>query len=347
MKSHLEQEILSQPDVLRELLREEHENIQQIAAAIREYNPRYVLIAARGTSDNAARYAQYLFGVRVGMVVSLATPSVHTLYGAAPNMQSALVIGISQSGASEDIRRVVADANRLGALTLAITNDPESPLAGAAAHSIYMHAGQERSVAATKTYTSELMAVAMLVGALEENAEFNAILHHAPDYVADSVQRAVADIPLWVERYRYMDQYVVIGRGYNYATAFEISLKIKELCYITGEQYSEADFRHGPMALVEPGFPVMMVMPTGAVFERQLDLLKQLCEKEAETLIISDAEAVRERATKFMSLPTGVPEWLSPMTAVVPGQVFVWQLARARGLSVDAPRGLNKVTVTE
>lgn len=347
MRSHIEQEILSQPDVLRELLREEHENIQAIAAAIREYNPRYVLIAARGTSDNAARYAQYLFGVRVGMVVSLATPSVHTLYGAAPNMQGALVIGISQSGASEDIRRVVADANRMGALTLAITNNPSSPLAEAATHSIHMHAGDELSVAATKTYTAELMAVAMLVGALEGNAEFSDRLHHAPGYMASSVQQALEDIPRWIERYRYMNEYVVIGRGYNYATAFEISLKIKELCYITGEPYSEADFRHGPMALVEPGFPVMLVMPTGAVFARQLDLLKQLVEKGAETLVISDALEAGERATKFMPLPTGVPEWLSPLTAVVPGQVFAMRLARARGLSLDAPRSLNKVTVTE
>ena len=325
----------------------EQESIRAIAAVIRDYNPAYIVIAARGTSDNAARYAQYLFGVRAGLVVSLATPSVHTLYDRAPTMRGALVIGISQSGASDDIRQVLTDANEEGALTLAITNDLDSPLAQIAAHHIDIHAGYERSVAATKTYTAELAAVAMLVATLVDDSQMRDELATVPPHMQQTLDTTLTDVPRWVQRYRYMAQYAVIGRGYNYATAFEISLKIKELCYITGEQYSEADFRHGPMALIEAGYPVMMVMPEGIVYPRQLDLLRQLHEREAETLVISNQPDAQQYATQFMRLLAGVPEWVSPMVGVIPGQVFAMELARARGLSLDKPRGLKKVTMTQ
>lgn len=345
--SFIEQEIQQQPSVIQTLYTEEAANIAAIAAAIREYDPHYIVIVARGTSDNAARYAQYLFGIHANLVVSLATPSVHTLYQSPPLFRDALVIGISQSGASEDVRRVIDDANAQNALTLAITNNPDSPLANTARHHIDMHAGEERSVAATKTYTAELMAVAMLVGALMDDGEYNAVLAHASGYVAQTIETARTQIPKWIERYRYMERYAVISRGYNYATAFEISLKIKELCYIPGEQYSEADFLHGPVALVQAGFPVMLVMPNGAIFKRQSELLQRLRNQDAEVLVISNNDHIQPIATKYMPIPAGIPEWITPLPAVVPGQVFAMHLAAARGLSLDQPRGLNKVTVTE
>jgi glucosamine--fructose-6-phosphate aminotransferase (isomerizing) len=258
-----------------------------------------------------------------------------------------LVIGISQSGHSADVRRVVADAREQGALTLGITNDPGSPLANTAAHHIALHAGEEKSVAATKTYTTELTAVAMLVGALTGDGDYHDALQQVPAFVQQTLETAAEEIPAWAQRYRYIERFAVIGRGYNYATAFEISLKIKELCYITGEEYSEADFRHGPIAMVQQGFPVLVVAPQGAVFEKQLDLLQKLCDRDAETLVISNAPACRDYAMQYMSIPDTMPEWLSPLAAVVPGQVFAMHLARERGLPLDQPRGLNKVTVTE
>ncbi len=343
--TYIEAEIREQASKAQVLLDAERENIAQIAAAIRKCDPAFVCIAARGTSDNAARYAQYLFATHAKLVVALATPSVHTLYEAPPNLSRALVIGISQSGQSDDVRRVITDADSQGALTLAITNDAGSPLAQESAHCIALHAGEEKSVAATKTYTAELVAVAALIVALTEDRTMSQQLSAIPVSMEQMIQTALADIPRWVQRYRYMDRYAVIGRGYNYGTAFEISLKIKELCYITGEEYSEADFRHGPIAMVQPGFPVILVAPKGAAFERQMDLLNLMQGREAECILISNDRTGADKAHQFIILPD-VVEWLTPIVAVIPGQVFAMSLAQARGLPLDQPRHLQKVTKT-
>ena len=346
---YLEQEIAEQPDVLRRLLHEEADTARQIASAIRVFNPAFICIAARGTSDNAARYAQYLFGAQARLPVALATPSLHTLYEAPPNLSRALVIGISQSGRSEDIRQVLEDARGQGALTVGITNDPASPMAETAEYHLCLRAGDEISIAATKTYTAQLGAVAMLVTALVDREDLRTSLAQLPDQVALTLREYISSPlsdPGWVERYRYMDQFATIGRGYNYATAFEINLKVKELCYIAGDPYSEADFRHGPIAVVHPGFPVMVVAPQGKTLPGLLDLLDKLHERKAELLVISNEEAAFAHAQNAMRLPADMPEWLTPIAAVVHGQVFAMRLALVKGHEVDQPRGLTKVTVT-
>ena len=341
----LQQEINEQSAVLARLLEEQAENVEEIAAAIREFDPAYVLIAARGTSDNAARYAQYVLGSAVQLPVALGTPSLHTLYEAPPNLGKGLVIGISQSGQAEDVRRVLADAREQGALTVAITNFPDSPMAQTAEHHVELCAGEEKSIAATKTYTAQLTVVAMLGAALAKDAVLKAELAGIPDIMQATID-GTAGIPGWVERYRYIEQFAAIGRGFNYATAFEISLKVKELTYIIGEGYSEADFRHGPIATIMEGFPVIAVAPQGKTLPQMLDLLDKLSGKGAELLVISNDEQALSKATRQMPIPA-VPEWLSPIVAVVPGQVFAMNLASARGYPVDQPRGLTKVTVTE
>ena len=344
--SHLHDEIYEQPAVVERLLREQQGKAKEIGAAIRAFKPAFVWIAARGTSDNAARYAQYLWGVHARMAVGLATPSVHTLYGSTPDLSRALVIGISQSGQSEDVRRVLSDAKEQGALTVSITNDDTSPLAQVAAYHLPLGTGKELSVAATKTYTAELAAVAMIGAALIDQPEFWQALERLPGWMRATLDSA-ADTPVWAERYRYMERYAVLGRGYNYCTAFEISLKIKELCYIPGEEYSEADFRHGPIAVVQPGFPVILVAPTGDTFAKQYDLLQQLHKKGAECLVVTNSTECAGLARRVLPIPADVPEWLSPILAVIPGQVFAMSLAGARGLPIDQPIGLTKVTVTE
>jgi glutamine---fructose-6-phosphate transaminase (isomerizing) len=342
--TYLEHEIAEQPDVLARLLAEESANVHKIGAAIREFNPTFVSIAARGTSDNAGRYAQYLFGIHAGLSVGLAMPSIHTLYGRQPDLSRALVIGISQSGQSEDVRQVVADARSQGALTISITNDPASPMAHTAHYHVPLHAGEEKSVAATKTYTAQLTAVAMLVTSLLGHTELQDELLKLPDYLRQTL--ALSDgIVGWAERYRYMERLVTLGRGYNYCTAFEISLKIKELCYVVGQEYSEADFRHGPIAVINPGFPVIVVAPSGQPLPVLLDLLQKLREKNAECLVISNDEAACSLGVKSMRLPD-LPEWISPVAAVLPGQIFAMNLASIKGYNVDQPRGLTKVTVT-
>lgn len=346
---YLDQEIAEQPIVLERLLNQETKTAQTIAAAIRGFDPAFITIAARGTSDNAARYAQYLFGAFARLPVALATPSLHTLYEAPPNFARALVIGISQSGAGADVRQVLVDAQAQGALTVGITNDPASPIAQTADYHLCLQAGEERSVAATKTYTAELGAIAMLVTALVDHDNLQQEIRRLPGYAAqtltDYISSPLAD-PGWVERYRYMDQFSTIGRGYNYCTAFEINLKVKELCYVTGDPYSEADFRHGPIAVIHPGFPVMVVAPAGKTFPVVVDLLDKLHEREAELLVISNDEAAFKHAQNVMRLPADMPEWLTPITAVIHGQVFALRLAIAKGYAVDQPRGLTKVTST-
>ena len=344
---YLEQEIAEQPNVIRSLLQQETATARQIAQAIRAFDPAFVCIAARGTSDNAARYAQYIFGAIARLPVALATPSLHTLYGAPPNLGRALVIGISQSGQSADVGQVISDARAQGALTVSITNDADSPMAHTADYHLHLRAGAEISVAATKTYTAELTACAMLVAALVDQAELQQDLARLPDY-ADWVIFRLLPLthPGWVERYRYMDHCATIGRGYHYGTALEINLKIKELCYITGDGYSEADFRHGPIATVHPGLPVIAVAPAGKTLPVMLDLLAKLHERQAELLVISNEPAAFVHAQNQMELPE-MPEWLTPVTAVIPGQVLALRLALVKGHEIDHPRGLTNVTVTK
>ncbi|MFW5708845.1 MAG: SIS domain-containing protein [Chloroflexota bacterium] len=344
MTTHLESEIKQQPDVISRLIEREQDTTRAVAAAVREFNPAFVMIAARGTSDNAARYAQYAFGSGVGLPVALATPSLHTLYEAPPRLDRALVIGISQSGQSVDVMQVVTDARQQGALTLTITNDQDSPMAKAAHHHIWLGAGEEQSVAATKTYTASLAAAALLLVELADDKALREQLSLLPEHVRSTIDRILTETG-WIERYRYMERFVTLGRGYNYSTAFEINLKVKELCYLIGDAYSEADFRHGPIATIEHGFPVMLVAPQGKTLPAMQDLIERLKAHGAEILVISNDDTTRRAAQKAMSIPA-LPEWLSPIVAVIPGQVFAWQLAQVRGHEVDRPRGLTKVTVT-
>jgi glucosamine--fructose-6-phosphate aminotransferase (isomerizing) len=341
----MQQEIAEQPEVMRRLLADERANVEQAAAAVRARAPRFVLFAARGTSDNAARYGQYLFGAAHGLPAGLATPSLFTLYGRPPRLEESLVLGISQSGQSPDIVAVLEEGRRQGALTVAITNDPDSALAGVAEHTIQLRTGPERSVAATKTYTASLMALAMLSAALAEDPAAFAALEALPDAAAQVLATA-PDITQAAGRYRDVDTCVVVSRGYQYANAYEIALKLKELTYVLAEPYSSADFQHGPLALVEEGFPVLVLVPEGAAAGELMELLGQLRSQGAELIVISPLEGALALANTGIPLPAGIPEWLSPLVGVVPGQLFALGLALAKGLDPDRPRSIRKVTRT-
>ncbi|HEX3724378.1 MAG TPA: SIS domain-containing protein [Nitrolancea sp.] len=343
--SQLEREIYQQPEAIERLLRDGRTAVEAVARQIRTAAPRSVLIAARGTSDNAARYATYLFGAHNRLNTGLAAPSLFTIYHAPPDLSDTLVVGISQSGQSPDIVAVLDEANRQGALTVAITNDPASPLAQTAAHTLEIRAGEERAIAATKTYTAELVTLAMLSAALEESADRWRSLAELPQLLDDTLHlnQHVATI---AEQLRTAEQFVVIGRGFNYSTAFEIALKIEETCYVLAEPYSSADFRHGPIALLHSGFPVILIAPSGALDQDVDALLDLLSERAAEVIAISDRQAVIDQANAAFPLSSGVPEWLSPVIAVVPGQLLALASARARGIDPDHPRGLSKVTRT-
>lgn len=343
--SRLSREIHEQPQVLARLLEEQTRRAGQIAAVIGDRDVRYAVLAARGTSDNAARYAQYLLGALNGLSVALATPSLFTLYQAPPRMRDALVLGISQSGQSPDIVAVVEEGRRQGALTVAVTNTPDSPLGDAAEHVLPLGAIEEKAVAATKTYTAQLAAVALLAAHLAGDEERVALLNRVPGAVEETL-RLEEPIATAAQRYGQAQGCVVLGRGYNYATAFEIALKLKELAYLAAQPYSSADFRHGPVAIVERGFPVFAVAPQGAVYDDVVSLIEELVGREAELCVISESDEALALADVPLCLPAPLPEWLSPLVCVVPGQLLALHITKAKGYDPDHPRGLTKVTET-
>jgi glucosamine--fructose-6-phosphate aminotransferase (isomerizing) len=342
----LRAEIHEQPAVLARLLERQSRTARAIVGALRGREIHSIFLAARGTSDNAGVYAQYLWGAFNRLPMALAAPSLFTLYDRPPRLANALVVAVSQSGQSPDITAVVEEARRQGAPTVAISNDARSPLARAADFVLDICAGSEEAVAATKTYTAQLMAIAMLSAALDETDERWRDLERTPDLVA-RVLAQDDDIQRRTERYRFMEHCVVLGRGFNYATALEWALKLKELAYVLAEPGSSADFQHGPVAVLDRGFPVLAMAPDGAVFTDTLALLRRLVEKRLiELVVVSDREDALRLAHTGFRLPGGVPEWLTPIVGVVAAQLFCYHLTRAKGIDPEAPRGLRKVTLT-
>jgi glutamine---fructose-6-phosphate transaminase (isomerizing) len=342
----LHSEIFEQPERLASLLDKQKETVLEIAKAIRSRNVGYAFLAARGTSDNAGRYANYLWGAHNQLPLALATPSLFTYYQSPPKLQNALVVGVSQSGQSPDIVSVLEEGRKQNCLTIAITNIPDSPLAKAADFVLDIQAGAEKAVAATKTYTTELMAIAMLSVALEDSKERWNELASVPQWA----QQALAldeQIAQMTQRYRYMSQCVVLGRGFNYATAFEWALKLKELTYVIAEPYSSADFQHGPIALVEGGFPVLAIAPKGKVHSSMVEMLTRLRrDKNAELVILSDDADTLTLAQSPIQLPSQTPEWLTPLVSILPAQLFACHLTQVKGYSTEAPRNITKVTET-
>lgn len=343
--SILFQEIQEQPDVIARFAQEGQSSVKKLAAALRAADIRQIVVAARGTSDNAARYAQYVLGARNRLPVSLTTPSLFTLYRRPPRFAAdTLVLGISQSGQSPDIVSVLAEGRRQGCMTAAITNTVASPMAREADHVVALGAGPERSIGATKTYTAQLFAVGFLSAQLAEDAERIATLREAPALLRETLAMN-EEVERMAERYRYMRNCVVVGRGYNYSTAFEIALKLKELTYTLAEPYSSADFLHGPVSLIESGFPAIVVASSGVLAPEMRALVGQLRGLKAELLCVSSDETILESGRSRFPFPP-VPDWLSPLLAVVPGQLLALHLALARDYDPDRPRGLSKVTET-
>jgi glutamine---fructose-6-phosphate transaminase (isomerizing) len=344
-QTHLYQEIYEQPAAIGRLLQHEAQSIRQLAQAIRQQSVTHVVIAARGTSDNAARYAKYVLAAHNRLAVGLATPSLFSLYQQPPRLEGALVLGISQSGQSPDIVLVLAEARRQGVLTAVLTNTPDSDLAQQGDFVINLHAGPEKAVAATKTYTTSLAAIALLSATLAKNEQMQQALFDIPQAVQNALmlEERIAQV---APRYRYMQHCVVIGRGFNYATAFEMALKLKELTYTVVEPYSSADFQHGPLALLNQGFPVIVIAPKGVMLSEMRTFIGTVQARGAEVITVSDDSATNELARISLPLPVTVPEWLSPLTTIIPGQLLAMYLAHTRNFDIDAPRGISKVTET-
>jgi glucosamine--fructose-6-phosphate aminotransferase (isomerizing) len=304
------------------------------------------VLVARGTSDNAALFGRYLLELTTGIPVSLAAPSIVTLYDARPDYRDALVVGISQSGESTDTNLVLERARARGALTLGITNERSSSLARIAEHVFLVRAGKEKSVAATKTYTGQMLLQYLLAYALGGKIRV-ADLERLPEFVEEAL-RLEGQINEFSERYRFMSRAVVVGRGLNYANAFEFALKLMETCYVVAERFSSADFLHGPIALVEPSFPVFAFAPPGVTWPSVGETLAKLHGLRAEVVAISDSgnRELERHATRVIRLPRQIREVLTPIPYIVPAQIFAASLAAQKGLNPDKPRTLSKVTLT-
>lgn len=350
MESLLLNEIHEQPAVIRRLLEAEGKHVSEIGHKLAKKDIRYVFIAARGTSDNAARYGQYLFGTLNRLPVALAAPSLFSVFQQPPRLDGALVIGISQSGQSPDIASVLEEARKQGLPTIAVTNQPDSPLARAAEATICLHAGAENSVAATKTYTAQLTVLAMLAMAMSGQSLLKGLLDHLPDQMEKALEsNEAAKTAAWAVP--PADRCAVLGRGFNYATAYEIALKIKELSYVVADPYSSADFRHGPIAMVEVGFPVLTLGVGATMRAELLKLYEELKGRGARAILFDEESGTgldrSVPADLRVPVPTaGLPEFLTPMTAILPGQLFAYHLACARGFNPDQPRTIQKVTLT-
>lgn len=337
-------EIGQQPDLARNLIATSGPALEAVGTAFRERRPAGFVIAARGSSDHAADYARYLLGDRHGMLVSLAAPSLFTHYAAPPDLRGQCVIGISQSGASPDVIAVLEEGARQGALTIAITNDASSPLARAAGLTLPLQAGAEKSVPASKTYVLSLLALALMSQAIDPSPDFERAIHLVPDALRAAIAHEDALRP--VAALVTGPRAIVLGRGYNLCTAEEVALKLTETSYVLARAWSVADFLHGPIAVVEPDFPVLLVGAGGSVAKDVESIATRLLESGCRVAGIFDGAVGLPAGCPGVHLATDLPEMLTPLSLVVMGQLLAHEVAKARGIDPDAPRSLRKVTRT-
>jgi len=338
------QEIAEQPAALEKTIAEERAKIARLGEAIKQRDVDLIVLVARGSSDNAALFGRYLLEITTGIPVSLSAPSVHTIYQAKLNLKHALVVGVSQSGEGEDINQVLENARDCGAFTVGITNEPASSMVKLVDETLLMHGGREQSVAATKTFTGQMLLFYMLASALSTDGkaiDYSAI----PDLAARALEQKPALVEL-VQRYVFMENCVVVGRGLAYANAYEFALKLMETCYVVAERFSSADFLHGPLAMIERHFPVIVFAPPGAMLEGTKDLISRLQELHADTMAITGDIDTAVMCTRSIIIPRDIDEFLAPIPYIIPAQIFAALLAEAKGLDPDQPRSLSKVTRT-
>ncbi|MGX9884095.1 SIS domain-containing protein [Streptomyces sp. NPDC002276] len=336
-------EMAEQPDVLRRILDEGAPRIRQVAQAVAARKPRFVLLTARGTSDNAALYAKYLLEIRLGLPCGLTSMSTTTAYGAHPDLTDVLVVTVSQSGGSPDLVASTRAAREAGAITVAVTNNPDSPLAAVSEYHVDIMAGPEKALPATKTYTASLLALYLFVEGLRggDGAAAKAL----PD-LAEQLLARQDEVRTLASRYRFAERMVITSRGYGYPTAKEAALKLMETSYIPALAYSGADLLHGPLAMVDNVSPVIAVVTDGKGGAALQPVLDRLRGRGADLVVIGPAGQVEQASAGFVLPVEGVPEELQPILEILPLQLLAYEVTIARGQDPDAPRALAKVTET-
>jgi glucosamine--fructose-6-phosphate aminotransferase (isomerizing) len=337
-------EITEQPQALAKTISEERNKLAGLGKLIKSRDINLIVLVARGSSDNASLFGRYLLEITTGIPVSLSAPSVHTIYNAKLKLDHALVVGVSQSGEGEDINRVLESARTSGAFTVGITNEPNSSMTRFVDETLLTHGGRERSVAATKTFTGQMLLFYMLANELattKPTFDYEVI----PDFVERALEQRPAILEL-VQRYVFMENCVIVGRGLAYANAYELALKLMETCYVVAERFSSADFLHGPLAMVERHFPVILFAPPGVMLPGVKNLIERLRELHADTLAITGDLDAAKLCSRSIVMPKEIDEFVAPIPYIVPGQLFAALLAEAKGLNPDSPRSLSKVTRT-
>lgn len=343
----MEKEILEQPKVLASLKATNDSTLKNLVSDIKQRDIKLVYFAARGTSDHASIYASYMISTFVGVPTALALPSVVTAYNGKLNLKDALVIGVSQSGKAADVLAVMERAKANGALTVAVTNDLSSPMATYGDYHLYCNAGVEESVAATKTFTSQMYLLALLAAYWSGNQQLIADLDKVPAAVEQELSYVPQEIDKIVQRYRYMENGFVLGRGINLAIAYETMLKLQETNYVKMKGYAVSDFWHGPLAQVDEGTFVILYASEGPVFENCKEMLAKLDSIGAEVILVSDNEEIVANRPLAIKIPKLGSDAVSPFLFAVFAQMFACKLTAVKGRNPDAPRNLNKVTITK
>lgn len=346
MKTLMETEIYEQPSVLARIEKTNDSIFGQLIEELNRKQPKLAYFAARGTSDHASIYASYLLGIYKGIPSGLAMPSVITVYNGALDLSNAVVFGVSQSGKAEDVRNVMQRGKDGGATVVSVTNNLESPMAKQADYHLYCNAGDEKSVAATKTFTSQMYNLALMTAKWANNSDLLKILRNVPDAVSEMLETVPQAIDKIIERYRFMEEGFILGRGLNYPIALEGCLKLQETNYVKMNGYAISDFYHGPFAQVENGTPVILYAADGPCLANAKEMLDKLDSVGAETIIVSDnADFINGRSLAF-KIPSLGSDAASPFLFSVFAQLFACKLTAVKGLNPDAPRNLKKITVT-
>jgi len=339
-------EIFEQPQIISRVSEENEHLLEEIVIDLKRSNITNVVIAARGTSDHAAIYGKYVIEYCLGIPVSLAAPSILTIYKKSIDYRHSLVIGISQSGQALDVLEVLQQAENQGAFTISITNFTSSPIAKAAKYHLYTNAGIEKSVAATKTFTSQLATLSLLAAKWSKNSDVCSQIKKTPDYIK-KVLELERDIEKAVQKYAYIEDCFVLSRGINYAIALESALKIQETSYVKAKGYSISDFQHGPFAMIDERTPVLLYVLKGPSYNDGLKMLDKLEKSRAEIVLITDDTQLQNRGNISFILPYAGCDVVTPLFSVVFAQIFACKLAILKGFNPDSPRGLSKITITK
>lgn len=338
-QTHMYREIREIPDVTRRLLSEGREAIEIAADDLRRTAPHFISTVARGSSDHAATYFKYASELILGLPVASIGPSIASIYGAELQLGHSACIGISQSGQSPDIVKMTQSAAKQGALTVAITNEPASPLAEVCKHTIPIHAGTERSVASTKTFVTSAVAGLSLLAHWKQDKSLIAAIDNLPEHLENAM---TYDWPTLRNSLAKRGSLYVLGRGPSYAMSNEAALKFKETCQIHAESYSSAEVLHGPVSLVEPGYPVLAIASRDASEDSIVSVADKLAQQGAITFISSDRA---QHAERLDFAKTSHP-LTDPLALIVSFYAFIERLAVERGINPDLPRNLKKVTET-